>query len=272
MTASNTSIKGLEQLIKDEVWKPYTLKLWTVEEIKELNSTQIRELLVHIFKMDRCYRQNNAIPDFFMDNYTSFEKYVDIILKPFPHEDTFDVSRMKYMDKVTRKKIMDSYTKCNKSNYLINKKVFDSVDLDELLLEKIKQEKALKEGILTQEQKEAAAQKEEQKRQQRAARTREWRQANPTRVKIHTLTAVAKKEAARQIDDSMSIEEISRRIVSGAIAKALRNTAVAECRSRKPDVLCECGEMIKFYTQDQHRRSKKHITKVNTMNCVSCVL
>jgi len=266
MTASNTSIKGLEQLIKDEVWKPYTLKLWTVEEIKGLNSTQIRALEREVFRLNRCASQNRGdIPDNFMENYTSFEKYVDVILKPFPKEDTYCVKRMKYMSVVTRRIIMDSYTKCNKANYKVNKKVFDSVDLDELLLEKIKQEKALKAGILTQEQKEAAERKEEQKRQQKAEKLREWRQANPTKMALYYQDTVAKKEAARQIDDSMSIEEISRRIVSGAIAKALKNAAVAECRSRKPDVLCECGEMIKFYTQDQHRRSKKHITKVNTM-------
>jgi hypothetical protein len=139
------------------------------------------------------------------------------------------------------------------------------VDLDELLLEKIKQEKALKAGILTQEQKEAAERRAEQQRQQKAEKLREWRQANPTKMAIYYQDTVAKKEAARQIDDSMSIEEISRRIVSNAIAKALKNAAVAECRSRKPDVLCECGEMIKFYTQDQHRKSKKHITKVNNL-------
>lgn len=265
MTASNTSIKGLEQLIKDEVWKPYTLKVWTLEEINELSSADIRELLIYIGKLDRCYKQNKAIIDFYMENYSSFEKYVDIIMKPFPHEDTFDILKMKYMDRVTRKKIMNSYTKCNKENYLTNKKVFDGIDLDELLLKKIKAEKSLKEGLLTEEQEAAAARKQEQFKQQKAAKTREWRAANPNRVKLHTLTATAKKEVAKQIDDSMSIEEISRRIVRGAIDKALKNAAVAECRAKRPDVLCECGEMIKFYTQEQHKKSKKHITKVNNL-------
>jgi hypothetical protein len=266
MTASNTSIKGLEQLIKDEVWKPYALKLWTVEEINELSSTKIIELEREVFKLNKCYKDNKGIPDAFMDNYTSFERYVDVILKPFPYEDSYCVKKMKHMSVVTRRIIMDSYTKSNKANYKVNKKVFDSVDLDELYLEKLKQEKALKAGILTQEQKEEAERKEEQRKQQTSKKMKEWRAANPKKVATHYTTAVAKQEAARQIDDSMSIEEISRRIVSNAITKALRNAAVAECRARKPDVLCECGEMIKFYTQDQHRKSKKHITKVNNLS------
>lgn len=265
MTASNTSIKGLEQLIKDEVWKPYTLKLWTVEEINGLKSSDLLLFITQYNKLEKCYKENQGIPDNFMDNYASFERYVDVILKPFPKEDTYCVKKMKYMDKVTRKIIMDSYTKCNKVNHIINRKVLKGIDLVQLGFEKLKQEKALNEGILTQEQKEAAERREEQRRQQTSKKMKEWRAANPQKVAIHYLTSIAKKEAARQIDDSMSIEEISRRVVSNAIAKALRNTAVAECRARKPDVLCECGEMIKFYTQDQHRKSKKHITKVNNL-------
>ena len=265
MTASNTSIKGLEQLIKDEVWKPYTLKVWTLEEINNMKGSELINFITQQKELDKCYRRNGAILDNFMDNNKSFETYVDIIMKPFPHEDTFNVVKMCYMDKLTRKKITDSYTKCNKINYLMNKKILEGVDLEDLLLKKIKKEKLLKEGILTKEQEEAAARKQEQLRQQKAAKTREWRAANPNQVKIHTLTATLKKEAARQIDDSMSIEEISRRIVRGAIDKALKNVAVAACRAKRPDVLCECGEMIKFYTQEQHRQSKKHKTKVNNL-------
>lgn len=265
MTASNTSIKGLEQLIKDEVWKPYTLKVWTLEEINNMKSIDLISFITQQKELDKCYRRNGAILDIFMDNNKSFETYVDIIMKPFPHEDTFNVVKMCYMDKLTRKKITDSYTKCNKINYLINKKILEGVDLDKLLLKKMKEEKSLKEGILTKEQEEAARFKEENQRQQKVEKLKEWRRANPNKVELYYHNSVIKKEAARQIDDSMSIEEISRRIVGRAIDKALNNAAVAACRAKRPDVLCECGEMIKFYTQEQHRQSKKHITKVNNL-------
>lgn len=233
-------------------WEVQTIPVYSIEDIEEMSYKKLKHLLNKMYDYECSYKNCKKISPDWVDGY----KYVKQHLKDLESNYYIYILNTKFKNRPLLQKqikdcflqdnnqtktyydvyheaeamVLSKYAKKNTLNYLQLKEVTDTFNLKQIVEDKEKQLKYINSLTLKERNDyykkiriEKDPKKEEEKNQQSLINLKQWREANPDKLKAAQRRAMKKyNENKQDLTTCQTDEELALKLTRNAIAKALK--------------------------------------------------